>query len=228
MPSLEQTAEPVPTSVENGRRPRLILADEHLLFLDGLKGLLGDDFDVAAAVADGHAAVTAAERLQPDVALMDIDLPLLNGIDAARQIRSVLPETKILFITAHTERMYVEGAFRAGGSGYVLKQAIGSSELFEVIAIVLAGARYLSPQIGITVEELKAHPASRRTLDGLTAREREVLQLVGEGKSMKEIAWLLRISVRTVEFHKQSLFQDLGLRTTAELIRYSLNHKILI
>ena len=227
MTPLEPVAEQSSFSSEPGRRPRLIIADDHVLLLDGLKRLLENDFDLVATATDGYAAVEAAERLRPDVILIDIGLPLLNGLEAARQVRRALPDTKILSVTMQTERIYVEEAFRAGGSGYVLKQAAGT-ELLHAIQTVLAGQRYLSPRIGIEIDKLEAHPANRRTVGGLTARQREVLQLVAEGKSMKEIAWLLRISVRTVEFHKQSLFQDLGIRTTAELIRYALDQKIAV
>ena len=214
-------------SAKEGGRPQLILADDHALLLDGLKRLLENDYDISDRVADGYAAVEAAQRFRPDAILMDIGLPLLNGIEAARQIRRALPETKILFVTMQTERIYVEEAFRAGGAGYVLKQAAGA-ELLHALRTVLGGERYVSPRIGVDLNKLEAHPVNRRTVGGLTARQREVLQLVAEGKSMKEIAWILRISVRTVEFHKQTLFQDLGIRTTAELIRYALDQKIAV
>jgi DNA-binding NarL/FixJ family response regulator len=225
--TLEQSTEQSQLSPDRGQRPRLIIADDHELLLDGLKPLLENDFDLVATATDGYGAVAAAESLRPDVMLIDIGLPLLNGLEAARQIRRALPDTKILFVTMQTERIYVEEAFRAGGLGYVLKQAAGS-ELLHAIQTVLGGERYLSPRIGIQIDKIEAHPVTRRTVGGLTARQREVLQLVAEGKSMKEIAWILRISVRTVEFHKQSLFQDLGIRTTAELIRYALDQKIAV
>lgn len=227
MTTLEQTTEQPRVSHEPAQRPRVIIADDHMLLLDGLRRILENDFDLVGSATDGYAAVAAAESLRPDVMLIDIGLPLLNGLEAARQIRRTLPETKIVFVTMQTERIYVEEAFRAGGLGYVLKQA-AATELLRAIQTVLAGGRYLSPRIGIDIDKLEAHPANRRTVGGLTARQREVLQLVAEGKSMKEIAWILRISVRTVEFHKQSLFQDLGIRTTAELIRYALDQKIAV
>ena len=227
MTTFEPVTEPSRFSSEPGQRSRLVIADDHVLLLDGLKRLLENDFDLVGTATDGYAAVNAAEALRPDVMLIDIGLPLLNGLEAARQVRRALPDTKIVFVTMQTERIYVEEAFRAGASGYVLKQAAGS-ELLRAIRIVLAGERYLSPRIGIELDKLEAHPVNRRTVGGLTARQREVLQLVAEGKSMKEIAWILRISVRTVEFHKQSLFQDLGVRTTAELIRYALDQKIAV
>ena len=227
MTIVEQTAERPQFSSRPGNRPRLVIADDHVLLLDGLTRLLENDFELLGTATDGYAAVAAAESLRPDVMLIDIGLPLLNGLEAARQIRRALPNTKILFVTMQTERIYVEEAFRAGAMGYVLKQAAGA-ELLLAIQTILAGQRYLSPRIGISLDKIEAHPANRRTVGGLTARQREVLQLVAEGKSMKEIAWILRISVRTVEFHKQSLFQDLGIRTTAELIRYALDQKIAV
>jgi DNA-binding NarL/FixJ family response regulator len=225
MMSVEQTAHPLPSGEPGQGRPRLMIADDHVLLVDGLTRLLENDFELVATPTDGYAAVSAADQLRPDLVLMDIGLPLLNGMEAARQIRRTLPETKIIFVTMQTERIYVEEAFRAGGSGYVLKQAAGT-ELLSAIRAVQAGERYISPRFGIELDKLDAHPANRRTVGGLTGRQREVLQLVAEGKSMKEIAWILRISIRTVEFHKQSLFQDLGVRTTAELIRYALDQKI--
>jgi DNA-binding NarL/FixJ family response regulator len=226
MSTSEQNIQPrVPVPYD--RPPRLILADEHELLLDGLKSLMENHFDVVAIVKDGQATVAAAEHLRPDAVLMDIGLPLLNGIAVARHIRRTLPQTKILFMARHAEPVYVEEAFREGVAGYVLKQA-PSAELFEAISSVLTGKKYLSPGIGIRIDKLEIHPVNRRTAGGLTERQREVLQLVAEGKAMKEIAWLLRISIRTVEFHKQALFQDLGVRTTAELIRYALDQKIVV
>ena len=226
MTTSEQTGT-LPLSSEASQRPRLVIADDHVLLLDGLKRLLENEFDLVATATDGYAAVAAAEQSRPDVVLIDIGLPLLNGLEAARQIRRALPQTKIIFVTMQTERIYVEEAFRAGGSGYVLKQA-AATELLKAIETVLSGERYISPRIGVEIDKIEALPSNRRTVGGLTARQREVLQLVAEGKSMKEIAWILRISVRTVEFHKQSLFQDLSIRTTAELIRYALDQKIAV
>jgi len=215
------------TLVPSNRMARLILADEQELLLDGLNSLMEHRFHVVAVVKDGQAAVSAAERLRPNLVLTDIGLPVMNGFEVARHIRRSAPETKVLFVTRHTERVYVEEAFRNGGLGYVLKQG-PSTELFEAISAVLMGERYLSPRIGLQIDELQVRSANRRAAGGLTERQREVLQLVTEGKGMKEIAWILQISVRTVEFHKQTLFQDLGVRTTAELVRYALDQKIAV
>jgi DNA-binding NarL/FixJ family response regulator len=209
-------------------KPRLLLVDDHELFLDGMRKLLESDFELVGAVGDGRAAVAAFERLSPELVLLDIGLPLLNGIETARQVKHIAPAAIILFVTMQTDRIYVEEAFRAGGAGYVLKQA-AARELVEAIREVLAGRFYLSPLIAEKLGYLPFHLATNppEHFGGqLTPRQREVLQLVAEGKSMKEIATILRISVRTVEFHKNGIMQELGFRTTAELTRYAIEHGI--
>ena len=209
-------------------KPRLLLADDHELFLDGLRKLLEADFELVGAVGDGRSAVAAFAELRPDLLLLDIGMPLLNGIEAARQVKQSSPHAMILFVTMQTDRIYVEEAFRAGGSGYVLKQA-AARELAEAIRAVLAGRFYVSPMIAAKTGSLPFDSAKTPTdLFGgqLTPRQREVLQLVAEGKSMKEIAQILKISVRTVEFHKNGIMQELGFRTTAELTRYAIEHGI--
>jgi DNA-binding NarL/FixJ family response regulator len=209
-------------------KPRLLLADDHELLLDGLRKVLETDFDLVGAVGDGRAAVAAFQQLQPDLLLLDIALPLLNGIEAARQVRQFAADARILFVTMQTDRVYVEEAFRAGGAGYVLKQA-AASELVEAIKTVLRGRVYVSPHIaekmGVTMFDF-SKDSSRFFGGHLTTRQREVLQLIAEGKSLKEIAHMLNISVRTVEFHKNGLMQVLGFRTTAELTRYAVDHGI--
>jgi DNA-binding NarL/FixJ family response regulator len=209
-------------------KPRLLLVDDHELFLDGLRKLLEADFDLAGVATDGRAGVAAYEELQPDLVLMDIGLPLLNGIEAARQMKRLAPAAAILFVTMQTDRIYLEEAFRAGGAGYVVKQA-AARELVEAIQAVLAGRFYVSPMIAERAGSLRFDAAKSPTdLFGgqLTPRQREVLQLVAEGKSMKEIAQILQISVRTVEFHKNGIMQELGFRTTAELTRYAIEQGI--
>jgi len=209
-------------------KPRLLLADDHELLLDGLRRILEPDFELIGSVGDGRAAVATFEQFQPDLMLLDISLPLLNGIEAARQVKSNSPDARILFVTMQTDRVYVEEAFRAGASGYVLKQA-AATELVEAIRAVLRGRNYISPlvaeRIGIPVFDLTRDP-SRLFGGQLTPRQREVLQLIAEGKTLKEIGQVLGISVRTVEFHKNGLMQALGFRTTAELTRYAVDHGI--
>jgi len=210
-------------------RPKLILADDHEMLVDGLKKLLEPDFELIAAVGDGRAAVEACDRLRPDLLLLDIGLPLLNGIEATRQIKKTAPSVRIIIVTMHTDRVYVEEAFDAGAAGYVLKQA-AAAELVQAIRTVLLGRTYLSPMIAARMGNppLDSDGIPRHSSGQLTQRQREVLQLVAEGKSMKEIARILDISVRTVEFHKNNLIEQLGIRTTAELTRYALDHKIAV
>jgi DNA-binding NarL/FixJ family response regulator len=211
-------------------KPRLLIADDHELLLDGLRRLLEADFDLIGAVGDGREAVAAYEQLRPDVMLLDIGMPGLNGIEAARHVKRTFPDARVIFVTMQTDRVYVEEAFRAGASGYVVKQA-AAGELIEAIRTVLLGHRYISPRIAATLGTVEFDPDgdSAPQFGGrLTPRQREVLQLVAEGKSMKEIARILDISVRTVEFHKNGLIQQLGLRTVAELTRYALDQKIAV
>jgi len=200
------------------KKPRLVLADDHQLLVDGLRKILEPEFEIVETVRDGRAAVEAFERLRPDLLLLDIGLPLLNGIEAARQIKQIAPDARLLFVTMHPDRIYVDEALSAGGSGYVLKQSAGRN-LVEAIREVLAGRVYVCPWIVSGAEP--ARPIGR-----LTPRQREVLQLVAEGKSMKAIAGILGISVRTVEFHKNGIMEQLGFRSTAELTRYALDHGI--
>jgi DNA-binding NarL/FixJ family response regulator len=209
-------------------KPRLLLADDHELILDGLCALLRNDFEVVGTVLDGRAAVAAFDRLLPDLLLLDIALPLLNGIEVARQVKQTTPGARILFITMQNDKNYVEEAFRAGASGYLLKQS-AATELVDAIKTVLKGRFYVSPLIAKKTGALPFDSTKNPVeLFGgtLTPRQREVLQLLAEGKAMKEIAEILHISVRTVEFHKNSIVQELGLRTTAELTRYAVDHGI--
>jgi DNA-binding NarL/FixJ family response regulator len=209
-------------------KPRILMADDHELLLDGLRRLLEAEFELIGTVADGRAAVEAYEQLRPDVVLLDIGMPGLNGIEATRQIRRAFPDARVIFVTMQTDRVYVEEALRAGASGYVVKQG-AAGELIEAIRAVLRGRRYVSQRLTAVVGPLEVDSAVDFTSHfggRLTPRQREVLQLVAEGKSMKEIARILDISVRTVEFHKNGLIQELGLRTVAELTRYALDQKI--
>jgi DNA-binding NarL/FixJ family response regulator len=201
------------------KRARLLLADDHALVAAGLRKLLEPEFDVVGTVTDGRALVEAAERLKPDVVLLDISLPLLNGIDAARAISKTLPGLKIVFVTILSDPDYVAEAFRAGGSGYVLKRST-ASELIAAINEVLAGRVYLTPLVA-------APPALGKRPGQLTVRQREVLQLVAEGRSTKEIAAILHISIKTVEFHKSGISQKLAMHSTAELTKWAIDHGII-
>jgi len=211
-------------------KPRLLVADDHELLLDGLRRLLEPDFDLVGVVKDGRAAVAAYEQLRPDALLLDIGMQGLNGIEAARQISRAFPDARLIFVTMQTDRAYVEEAFRAGALGYVVKQS-AAAELLDAIKSVLRGRRYLSARIASTMDAGMANPSAEQTSNfggRLTPRQREVLQLVAEGHSMKEIARILEISVRTVEFHKNGLIQQLGMRTVAQLTRYAMDQKIAV
>lgn len=206
-------------------RPRVLLADDHSLMLAGLRRLVEETCEVVGAVEDGRALVEAAQRLEPDLILLDISMPLLNGIDAARQIRKLHHSAKLIFLTMHTSPSYVTEAFHVGASGYLLKRS-APMELPLAIEAVLKGQQYLTPSItkpvlAQTMEREEA-PAIKGSVVELTPRQREVLQLIGEGKGTKAIASLLHVSVKTIEFHKTCLMKQLNLHTTGELMRYAI------
>ncbi|HZN08028.1 MAG TPA: response regulator transcription factor [Pyrinomonadaceae bacterium] len=199
-------------------RIRLLLADDHMLFAEGLQSLLRDEFELLGTVANGKELVEATHRLNPEVILVDISMPVLNGFDAVRRIRKDGNSAKVIFLTMHDDETLVAEAFRCGGSGYVLKQAAGE-ELVTAIREVAQGNNYLTPLVTSKPVEPLASGTSRLTL---TPRQREVLKLISEGMTMKEIAVELNISTRTAESHKYEMMQALGVETTAELIRYAL------
>jgi DNA-binding NarL/FixJ family response regulator len=204
---------------------RILLGDDHPMVLQGLQKLLeGEGFNVIGTAEDGRDLVEAAQRHRPDLIILDISMPLLNGMEAARQIRKLLPQCKLIFLTMHADATYAREAFDAGGSGYLLKRS-AASELKEAIMTVLKGRRYLTPLIShddFTLSQTSS--AKSLKLGSLTPRQREVLQLLTEGHSIKDIASELNISVKTVEFHKAKIMDQLGIRTTAGLTKYAMNH----
>ncbi len=209
-------------------KARVLLADDHKILADGLRGLLGSDYDLIGAVEDGRELVSEATRLEPDVIIADISMPLLNGIEAARQILKDRPKARIIFLTMHSDVAYAMEAFRAGAVGYLLKRSAGA-ELVTAIEEVLKGGVYVTPAIAKAMmrDSLFGRPPSPETpSNALTSRQREVLQLVAEGHSIKEIAAILTLSPKTVEFHKYRLMEQLGLRTTAALTQYAVKHGI--
>jgi DNA-binding NarL/FixJ family response regulator len=209
-------------------RPRILLGDDHGLIIEGLRSLLMKEFDVVGAASNGKELVSETERLKPDAVLVDVSMPILNGMEAARQIKTARPGTKLLFVTQKADREYVQAAFRIGASGYILKEsAVG--ELIPALREVLSGNYYIAPSLRRSIAESISQP--QRNPDhlfgvALTTRQREVLQLVAEGKSNKEIAALLNVSIKTVDYHKARIMDELGLRTTAELTRYAIEHGI--
>lgn len=198
----------------------VVLANDQPVLIEGLKKVLNHrEFQIVATVADGHALVKTCLDLRPDLIISDIDLPLLNGIEAARQILKRFPKTKIIFLTMHHEAVYVTRAMQAGAKGYLLKTS-SPEELVKAVHCVLNGLMYVTPSLD---KALSPSLYARRDecSELLTRRQREVLQLLSEGKQPKEIASILHISPRTVEFHKYSMLEKLGLRTTAELIAWA-------
>jgi DNA-binding NarL/FixJ family response regulator len=207
------------------KRPRVLLADDHTLILEGLRFVLEPECEVVGTVADGRALLEAAERLQPDVIVADISMPLLNGIDAVKHVKKVKRTIKVVFLTMHADAAYAAKAIEAGGSGYVLKNS-APDELLSAIREALSGRNYVTPALSTIMVDSVNAANSRRELsdDGLTPRQREVLQLVAEGKTLKEIGAILNVSARTVEFHKYRIMEHLGLRTTGELVQYAVRH----
>jgi DNA-binding NarL/FixJ family response regulator len=209
-------------------RVKILLADDHLLVAEALKSLLMPLYDVVGTVSDGMALLEAAGTLRPDVVVIDIGMPQLNGIDATRQIKRMLPRAKIIIVTMNEDSALVGEAFRAGASGYLLKHS-ASRELMLAIQEVLKGASYLSPRItgGAVASLLRGPDIESGQSRELTSRQRQVIQLLAEGRSMKEIADILTISLRTVAAHKYRIMDLLEIKTNAELYRYAVKHQII-
>ena len=209
------------------KKTRVLLADDHTIVAEGLVSLLEPDFDLVGRVDNGRDLLKKAEELSPDVIVTDISMPLLNGIEALRQLKKAKPDVRVVFLTVHADVSYITEAFRAGAAGYVLKQS-AAEELRLAIKAVHEGRTYLTPLI--TKDFLNDILHTGEGVDSvnvtLTPREREVLQLLAEGHAVKEIAAVLDISPRTVEFHKYNIMEKLGLRTTAELTQYAIKHGV--
>jgi len=201
------------------RRPRLLLADDHPLFLEGVRRLLEKTYDVVGTVADGKALIIAAQTLRPDVIVVDISMPEMNGLAAAQAIRKTVPGAKFIVLSVHSDQAYVSEAFRVGVRGYVSKRA-AAAELLTAIKQVLEGRTYVTPLVAS--DTAGAAKVAKR----LTLRQLEILRLVAEGYQNKEIAQLLKISVKTVEFHKTRIMSELDIHTPAGLTRYAIDHGI--
>ena len=211
------------------KKPRILMADDHSLILAALRKLVEVECDVVGTVEDGRALVGAAQKLRPDLILLDISMPLLNGLDAARQLTKLVPESKVIILTMHASPTYATEAFQAGASGYLLKRS-AVSELIQAIQSVLQGQQYLTPLITKDVLDSVFKPSTGKrgkpASTALTPRQREVLQLVAEGRGTKEIATILSVSVKTVEFHRSRIMQQLDIHTTADLTKYAITHGI--
>jgi DNA-binding NarL/FixJ family response regulator len=208
------------------KHTRALLADDHPLTLEGLRVLLQPRMQSVDTVTDGRALVEAALRLNPDLIVLDLTMPLLNGIDAAVQIKKSLPDVKLVFVTMHANPAYLEAALNAGAMGYVLKSS-AHEELLMAIESVLDGRIYVTPSLSREHLERFQDPARAASTLRLSTREREVLQLIAEGKLAKEIGYILGISVKTVAFHRENLRRKLGLNTTAELTKHALEQGLI-
>jgi DNA-binding NarL/FixJ family response regulator len=206
----------------------VLLADDHRIVLEGLKGLLGDEFEVVGTAENGRVLVEQAAKLRPDVIVADISMPQLNGIEAARQIKKTNKRVKIVFLTMHPDATYAADAFEAGASGFVLKHA-APSELVTAIHEAMKGRTYITPLVAGDLLRTYREGGSpeKELLRKTSPREREILQLLAEGRSGKEIASILNISPRTVEFHKYRMMEKLNIKTSAELVQYAVRHGII-
>lgn len=204
------------------KRTRIILADDHTLLLDAIKHLLEPEFEVVGTFADGHALVEAAVGLKPDVIVLDIGMPTMNGLNAGQRLKQAMPSAKLIYLTMNQDPDLAAEAFRLGASGYLVKTS-AASELVHAIREVLRGGSYVTPlmtkdMVGSFVQNFKR----RKSPHKLTLRQKEVLQLLAEGRSMKEAAFILNVSPRTVAFHKYTMMEQLQVRSSAELIQYGL------
>ena len=208
-------------------RTRILLADDHVMISAGFQSLLEPYYDVVGSVADGRALLKAAAELKPDVVLLDVGMPMLNGLDAARELKKLMPHVKLVFLTMNADADIAAEAFRAGASAYLLKNS-QPAELLQAIHDVVRGRSYVTPEISRAMEErfIRDPQAANRPRE-LTGRQREILQMLAEGRSMKEIAYILQITHRTVRFHKAQIMEELGISTTSELVKYALKRGII-
>jgi len=208
-------------------RPRVLLADDHVLVAEGLKRLLADEFDLVGVVEDGRALVAAAKKLVPDAVVADISMPHLNGIDAIRQMKRDNPEIKVVILTMHQNAAYARRALDAGASGFVVKHS-APAELVMAVQAALKGKIFIAPSLAgdVLVEIGRGPPGAAGSTISVTTRQREILEFLAEGRSAKEIAELLSISARTVEFHKYQMMEAHGLHNSAELIHFAIKHGI--
>ena len=206
-------------------RPRLLIADDHAIFAEMLGVYLESSFSVVGVALDGRAMVDAAIRLRPDLITVDIGMPLLNGLDAARRVRKELPRTKLIFLTMRDDPNLAAAALELGPVAYVLKQC-GGNELKKAIAQVLRGLPYLTPRLRVPNRQ-DAQERARQFSKEITSRQRDVIQMLAEGHSVKEIAGLLDLSIRTVEFHKGHIKQVFQLKSNADLVLFALKHDLI-
>ena len=205
--------------------PRVLLADDHQLLLGAFEKLLAGECDIVGQVSDGRALLAAAEKLKPDLIVLDIIMPLLNGLDAGRQIKQKQRDVKLVFVTANEDVDLAAEAFRSGASAYLLKRS-AASELTTAIREVMLGRSYITPLITGDLVGSLMHSDAGKAAHELTPRQREILQMLAEGKSMKDVANTLNLAPRTVAFHKYRMMEQLRVGSTAELIQYAVKHHI--
>ena len=208
--------------------PRVMLADDHTILLDAFRKLLEGKCEIVGAVTDGRKLLNQAAALKPDVIVLDIAMPLMNGLEAARQLKEKLPSAKLIFLTMNEDPDLAVEAMRSGACGYLLKKA-AASELFRAVHSALKGKSYVTPQIARGVQQaFIRNPQRKPRRKALTTRQREVVQLLAEGKSMKESADFLKVAPRTVAFHKYRVMEEQGLKTSADLVQFAIKNRILV
>jgi DNA-binding NarL/FixJ family response regulator len=208
------------------RRPTILLADDHVVFTDGIVRILADHFDVVGTVTDGSALIEAVGRLRADVVVADISMPTMSGLEVLRQLRAKHDDSKVVFLTMHADARLAAEAFRLGAKGFVLKQSSGE-ELVKAIDAVLQGHKYMSSALTEDVLALMS-AANDSTRVDLTTRQKEVLRLIVSGRRMKEIATNLNLSPRTVETIKYEMMRDLNVHSTTELVRYAIENRLVV
>ncbi len=206
-------------------RPRVLIAEDHELLAEAFQKLLEAEVEVVGKELDGRALLAEAPRLKPDIVVLDISMPRLNGLEAGEQLKKIMPNVKLIFLTMHEDPDLAVEAFRLGASGYLLKGS-AASELFQAVQEVSRGRTYVTPLIAEGMIESFARDPERRKVSKLTPRQREILQLLAEGNSMKEVAAILNITPRTVAFHKYRMMDTLGLKSNAELLRLAIKEQI--
>jgi DNA-binding NarL/FixJ family response regulator len=206
-------------------KPRVLLADDHRIVAEGLRGLLSEEFELVGIVEDGRAMVAAARELNPDVIVTDISMPQLNGIDALTLLKRDNPNVRVVFLTMHRDAAYARRALEAGALGFVLKHS-APAELVLAVRAALQGRTFITPDLAAEVVRT-AQQNDADPLAALTPRQREILQLLAEGKTAKDIATALSLSTRTVEFHKYALMDTLGMQNSSELVRFAIKHGLI-
>jgi DNA-binding NarL/FixJ family response regulator len=205
---------------------RILLADDHTLVAEAFKRLLEPEFDVVGTVGDGRALLRAAPELKPDVVLVDLNMPLLNGLDASKQLKQLLPKIKIIVLTMNEDPEIASATLGKWASGYLFKKSAGS-ELLKAVRDVLRGGRYVTPVLQEALDELASRNSPGDSARKLTPRQREVLQLLAEGHTMKQAAAILHVTTRTVAFHKYRIMQDFGLENNSDLLRFAMKQGLL-